>query len=217
MIVSKITQHMNKCRTIFNIYIKNPDVCRLVILREDDKILGRALVWKLVSIRSGVGEKFEGVEYFMDRQYTIKDSDVNKFRNFAKEQGWIYKTNNNHHSFTNITYNGSEINVDMVVQVARYLLLVGLLLDISMNGVDIDLCLVLDEVLIDGFEILLELSRVGLELVTHDNLHFLLQDLQLQLDNAELEEMIRNADRSGHCQSVSQEEYFQIIKNSTWI
>ena len=111
---------MAQKRNIFNIYVKNPDVCRLVILREDDKILGRALVWKFESIYNGAGEKFEGVEYFMDRQYTIKDSDVNKFRNFAKEQGWIYKTNNNHHSFTNITYNGSEINVDMVVQVGRF-------------------------------------------------------------------------------------------------
>jgi hypothetical protein len=111
---------MAQKRNIFNIYVKNPDVCRLVILREDDKILGRALVWKFESIYNGAGEKFEGVEYFMDRQYTIKDSDVNKFRNFAKEQGWIYKTNNNHHSFTNITYNGNEMNVDMVVQVARF-------------------------------------------------------------------------------------------------
>jgi len=111
---------MAQKRNIFNIYVKNPDVCRLVILREDDKILGRALVWKFESIYNGAGEKFEGVEYFMDRQYTIKDSDVNKFRNFAKEQGWIYKTNNNHHSFTNITYNGKEMNVDMVVQVGRF-------------------------------------------------------------------------------------------------
>ena len=111
---------MAQKRNIFNIYVKNPDVCRLVILREDDKILGRALVWKFESIYNGAGEKFEGVEYFMDRQYTIKDSDVVKFRNFAKEQGWIYKTNNNHHSFTNITYNGNEMNVDMVVQVGRF-------------------------------------------------------------------------------------------------
>ena len=111
---------MAQKRNIFNIYVKNPDVCRLLILREDDKILGRALIWKFKSIHSGIGEKFEGVEYFMDRQYTIKDSDVNKFRNFAKEQGWIYKTNNNHHSFTNITYNGNEINVDIDVQVDRF-------------------------------------------------------------------------------------------------
>lgn len=111
---------MAQKRNIFNIYVKNPDICRLLILREEDKILGRALVWKFESIYNGAGEKFEGVEYFMDRQYTIKDSDVNKFRNFAKEQGWIYKTNNNHHSFTNITYNSSEMNVDMVVQVGRF-------------------------------------------------------------------------------------------------
>jgi hypothetical protein len=44
-----------------------------------------------------------------------------------------------------------------------------------------------------------------------------MQDLELQLDNDELKEMISNADRSGNGQSVGLEEYFQIIKNSTWI
>ena len=34
----------------------------------------------------------EGVEYFMDRQYTIKESDVQKFKNYASEQGWCYKS-----------------------------------------------------------------------------------------------------------------------------
>jgi len=48
-------------------------------------------------------------------------------------------------------------------------------------------------------------------------LQLMSQDLELNLDNKELEEMIRNADRSGSCQSVSQEEYFQIVKNSTWV
>ena len=111
---------MAQKRNIFNIYVKNPDICQMLILKEEDKILGRALVWKFESIRSGVGEKFEGVEYFMDRQYTIKDSDVNKFRNFAKEKGWIYKTNNNHHSLSNITYKEKEMNVNMVIQVGRF-------------------------------------------------------------------------------------------------
>jgi hypothetical protein len=34
----------------------------------------------------------------MDRQYTSKDSDVIKFKNYAKDKGWAYKANNNHHS-----------------------------------------------------------------------------------------------------------------------
>jgi len=70
----------------FDIYISNPDVCELVILKseEDDSlIVGRALLWTLSD-----GKKF------MDRIYTIKDSDVQLFRDWAKENGWYTKQYN---------------------------------------------------------------------------------------------------------------------------
>jgi hypothetical protein len=87
---------------LFKIYTENPDVCKMLILLEDDKLIGRALVWKLNSIKI-YGKDPAQDSWFMDRQYTIKDSDVEKFRNYAKEKGWIYKSSNNHHSFTNVT------------------------------------------------------------------------------------------------------------------
>ena len=107
---------MAKKKNLFGIYTQNQDVCKMLILKEDDKIIGRALVWKLSSIKTG-RDIIEGVEYFMDRQYTIKDSDVQKFRNYAKEQGWCYKSYNNHHSYSNVTINDEVKNVDMTVQV----------------------------------------------------------------------------------------------------
>jgi len=70
----------------FDIYMSNPDVCELVILKseEDDSlIVGRALLWTLSD-----GKKF------MDRIYTIKDSDVQLFRDWAKENGWYTKQYN---------------------------------------------------------------------------------------------------------------------------
>lgn len=73
------------CQKFFNIYIKNPDVCSLLVyLDKDDKVLGRALVWKL---SKSVSES----NIFMDRVYTIKDSDVNKFIEYANERKWMYK------------------------------------------------------------------------------------------------------------------------------
>lgn len=107
---------MAKKKNLFGIYTQNQDVCKLLILKEDDKILGRALVWKLASIKRG-RDIIEGVEYFMDRQYTIKESDVQKFKNYAKEQGWCYKSYNNHHSYSTVTINDEEINVQMTVRV----------------------------------------------------------------------------------------------------
>ena len=107
---------MAQKRNLFGIYTQNQDVCKMLILKEDDKIIGRALVWKLASIRR-MGEVIENVEYFMDRQYTIKESDVQKFRNYAIDKGWAYKSYNNHHSFGTININGENRNVLMSVQV----------------------------------------------------------------------------------------------------
>lgn len=101
-------------KKFFNIYTQNPEVCRLLVLLEDDKVIGRSLIWKL-DRNNGESE----IEYFMDRQYTIEQSDVVKFTNYAKENGWAYKTYNNHHSYSNITYLGKEMNCEMVVKVEK--------------------------------------------------------------------------------------------------
>ena len=107
---------MAQKRNLFGIYTQNQDVCKLLILKEDDKIIGRALVWKLNSIKKG-SEVIEGSEYFMDRQYTIKESDVQKFRNYAIDKGWAYKSYNNHHSLGTVTISGEEKNVKMTIKV----------------------------------------------------------------------------------------------------
>ena len=96
----------------FNIYADHPEVCKMLILKNDDnKLLGRALVWKIHK-----KDKDLDFEYFMDRQYTIKDSDVQKFRDYADAQGWAYKTNNNHYSFYSVTYKGENNHMKMEVK-----------------------------------------------------------------------------------------------------
>ena len=62
------------------IYIKNPDTVKLLILKSDedfDKIIGRALLWKL-----------EDGSTLMDYQYTSNDSDYKVFQEYAKTKGW---------------------------------------------------------------------------------------------------------------------------------
>ncbi len=108
---------MAKKSGIFNIYIENPEICQLLILlNEEDKLIGRALIWKLKSLNI---HKSEEEVIFMDRQYTILDSDVEKFRNYAKEKGWSYKSYNNHHSFGTINYKGEDKNVSMTIEVKQ--------------------------------------------------------------------------------------------------
>jgi hypothetical protein len=90
------------------IYTENPEQCSMVILKSNEnnnKIVGRALLWTLVD-----GKKF------MDRIYTINDSDVEFFRDYAKENGWYSKYNNN--SGTNsesYAPDGTEVDLDLKV------------------------------------------------------------------------------------------------------
>jgi DNA-binding LytR/AlgR family response regulator len=105
-----------KPSSFFEIYVKNPEVCRMLVLLEDDKLIGRALIWKL-SYAKSYGKNIEDGIYFMDRQYTTKDSDVDKFRSYAVENGWAYKSNNNHHSLETITYNDETFNCTMSVNI----------------------------------------------------------------------------------------------------
>lgn len=66
----------------FDIYVKNPEVCKLLILKaENNKIKGRALLWKL-----------NNGKYYQDRIYTNNESDKSLFENWAKEKGIIYFT-----------------------------------------------------------------------------------------------------------------------------
>lgn len=109
-----------KPASFFDIYVKNPEVCRMLCLLETGedgvtKLKGRALIWKLFSI------SWDGpsVEYFMDRQYTTADSDVNKFRDYAKKEGWAYKTYNNHTSLSQVSFDGNEYYAEMVVKIKR--------------------------------------------------------------------------------------------------
>ena len=108
---------MAKKSSIFNIYTENPEMCQLLILlNEEDKLIGRALIWKLKSLNI---HKSDEEVIFMDRQYSILESDVEKFKNYAKEKGWSYKCYNNHHSFGTINYKGEEKNVSMTIEVKQ--------------------------------------------------------------------------------------------------
>ncbi len=71
----------------FDIYVQNPEVCKLLILKakdEPDLILARALVWKLE--RPDIT--------FMDRVYFSDSSELQIFREYAHSKGWYYKSDN---------------------------------------------------------------------------------------------------------------------------
>ncbi len=71
-----------ECSHYFDIYIKNPEVCKLLILKDLDKIIGRALLWKLHDCE---------YEYMMDRIYSDNDVTTQHFKEYAKKHNYIYR------------------------------------------------------------------------------------------------------------------------------
>lgn len=94
----------------FDIYSNNPEVCKLLILKEDDKIFGRSIIWKVEN------DKNLDFEYFMDRQYTISDSDVKKFRDYAEEKGWAFKQSNSYSDTYGVIYKGVNYNLRLTTK-----------------------------------------------------------------------------------------------------
>jgi hypothetical protein len=107
-----------KCQEYFSVYQKNPEVCQLLAyVNQDNKVLGRALVWKLE-------KKVDGcpAEYFMDRVYCGNDSDMIKFKNYAKEKGWVMKDRNNSGVIESLffNYNDTVILSHIIVQLKDF-------------------------------------------------------------------------------------------------
>jgi hypothetical protein len=90
------------CQPYFDIYVNNPDVCQLLILRSDEdpeKIKGRALLWKIkIPEIYKNGYQSYNDEYYLDRIYTINDSDRQLFQDWAEEK-------NIKHFNSNLRYN----------------------------------------------------------------------------------------------------------------
>lgn len=77
----------SKCQGYFKIYTENPEVCQLLILKDETgkKIEGRALLWTTVD-----GKKF------MDRIYTSKDSLIKLFTKWGEENSYLNKGQESH-------------------------------------------------------------------------------------------------------------------------
>lgn len=85
-----------ECQGYFKIYTRNTDSCRLLVyLDKDEKVLARALVWKIESKELYNKNDYKpylcDAEYFMDRIYSCKDSDINTLISYAKKHNWLYK------------------------------------------------------------------------------------------------------------------------------
>lgn len=64
-------------------YSTNKNIFSMLILKDDaGKLKGRALVWNLELPKGRI---------FMDRIYTVNDYDIEIFKQYAKDNGWLYR------------------------------------------------------------------------------------------------------------------------------
>lgn len=104
----------------FRIYTENPNVCKMLILLDENeygevKLKGRSLLWKISQKNKDLD-----FEWFLDRQYTINDADVLKFKEYANKEGWAYKTRNTHSDLAYITYKETNHFIRMMVELDKY-------------------------------------------------------------------------------------------------
>lgn len=96
----------------FKIYYKNDKKVQLLIyVDNNDKIHGRALLWKLNTSPCDA-------KYFMDRVYVNRDSDEIKFKQLAEEKGFLYKKKMNSYieDIYKFVYKGEDVFGEVVVK-----------------------------------------------------------------------------------------------------
>ena len=121
----KVTNSIgNSCmnnKEFFDLYESNPDVCRLVLLKKNNEIAGRALLWKVDNI-SQDGSKI-GAEFFLDRVYVCDDFLLTKFHKYAGENNWAYRYYQSFHDKNIIVYKKkkyTDVKISVKVKKGTY-------------------------------------------------------------------------------------------------
>ncbi len=100
----------NDRNRFMELYAKNPNKIKMLInLEEDGKLRTRALLWEECVAEDGKIYKV------MDRIYSIYDHDVTSFKTWAKENGYIYKTEQT--SKSEIYFQVGSSNVELFLKV----------------------------------------------------------------------------------------------------
>jgi hypothetical protein len=78
----------SRCQRYLSIYVENPNQVTMVIMKgsDPDKIIGRALIWKL-----------KNETYYLDRPYANNDEDINLFKEWGRSKGYsVYGASYDH-------------------------------------------------------------------------------------------------------------------------
>jgi hypothetical protein len=95
-----------------NLYVKNPKKVKLLVFFSDDnKVRARALLWEGVKNHKDSTKEYK----FMDRIYYVYDHDVNFFKDWSKENGYISKWEQSAKSESLFNINGNVERLQLYV------------------------------------------------------------------------------------------------------
>ena len=102
----------DNCQSFLDVYTKNPDNCKIVVLFDNDdatRIIGRAILW------------YVGEHKVMDRIYTINDEAYQfYFKQWASKNGYHFKSEQNWFNTRQFEILGSEkVNLDLILDLSN--------------------------------------------------------------------------------------------------
>jgi hypothetical protein len=97
----------------FELYTKNPESVNLLIMKSGEKIVARALVWKIHK-----SDPELGFTYYMDKIYTNINYQEKVMIDFAEKHGWAYRKPGNCYE-REVVYQGKENDVKMSVKIKK--------------------------------------------------------------------------------------------------
>jgi hypothetical protein len=103
----------SRCSDYFDIYTKNPDVCQLLILKNSEGLIGRALLWTLENTVNGTNK-------FMDRIYSIDEPTKKLFEKWSDENGYIRRSNTKQHEFDKFVLGDTQITAQISVKLNNF-------------------------------------------------------------------------------------------------
>jgi hypothetical protein len=113
----------NERQKFLDLYCKNPNVKMLVMTTkqgEVEKVRARALLWDNVEVTNSDVELSTNIKV-MDRIYTVFDSDVQTFKKWAEQNGYLTKWEQNAKSHQFFDVKGEPIKIKCKIQLPQRL------------------------------------------------------------------------------------------------
>jgi hypothetical protein len=103
----------DKCKEYLDIYVDNPDTCKLAIITRNNKLIARAILWKVSNIKLKLKLKPKvKFDYILDRVYSINSYDNYTLKDYAIKNNWAIRITERMFEYNNEEYYGSlEVKV----------------------------------------------------------------------------------------------------------